>query len=1068
MSDNNTPHNKGKGKAVDRPSGRVPFVGFHGNPINIDFIPPPRVHKNHSGFHECSYIILSNLKNPKESSYEYHGTMDDLFLKEPDGRYGAISGKDFVTNVCSRLGVRDGPKARGAIAVYLSPETGWQPFSSVGEQLMKFRGVYKANKDNWFIGWYFKFPPGTATIGRQETLEDPLALIQDMLQNQHLDNEESTGDLTHDSGTTTAIGTTTTTPTPTKKRSSSGAQSDETVWPTFPYTLTPVPPKPKKTSGGLTSKVSKIPKFIAKSLAMPVPSQANAIPRPTTRPEPIERQTVLTELALELKRGGIEDLNGLLPVTRSPSMDQWRACCRLLPHLDPEQVAQDPKARSISFYHTKLTITPFQFWTAYQMLQGGGGFLAHGMGLGKTHSVLAAVTLKALIARSRGRCEEYWAIRQSGGGRRHLPRDAKANGPSSLACPSQKPGDVQCYCVPGGATRQLGEEVLVRGVSLIAVPGDLMSDWINAVVQAAFRPSTYHFVVVGGGDVPAYLKQDISLLRSKFKVTAVPSPALVASPGDPLVRDAFDLDWANWSTLETVGSYIFLISHHNTTFWDTFKFTPRELGMSTQTKARFQTGTVYGAPVGLHFIDEAHLPTVWSPSHLPMLMAMSHKHMIECDVWFVSGTPFPKNRFREVKAQVALLSDEAGEELGRLNERFKEVQYKRSPDKVERFIRHFKKVFNDNIVLRYIDSTMFFNQPITGIQDIRPQIISRRTPSSFLPLRVKIGAGSNISRKEIQKLVDRLQYQLPPHLPYAERLEKRKPASDTLYFISLFPAAATLINKHKLVVDDESVRNEIKQLADRKKVTDLALVREYWDKFSRDSPKLQYIREEMDRINGDRRVRPGRMVSTWKKVVLLAPNVSTAVFLYAWLANNPNLRVRNVSPVFYHRDLSRRDKQQVRDDFNLTDETSPRYRNYFVSSCLDAGTGLNLQIANYQILTSPLHRAADQDQAFRRTNRANQELPLVHKLLVLEDSPIDRINMAAQARRRIKTDPFNILQTLELWPVNEIPDESSQEDLAKAAGVRPRIASTIVSVEPFQAAASRHQDYVPDDIYGAD
>lgn len=53
-------------------------------------------------------------------------------------------------------------------------------------------------------------------------------------------------------------------------------------------------------------------------------------------------------------------------------------------------------------------------------------------------------------------------------------------------------------------------------------------------------------------------------------------------------------------------------------------------------------------------------------------------------------------------------------------------------------------------------------------------------------------------------------------------------------------------------------------------------------------------------------------------------------------------------------------------------------------------------------------------QAFGRTNRTGQRLPVVHKILVLEDSPVDRANLCLLAQRDIKSNVYRMNEKLQL------------------------------------------------------
>ena len=96
-------------------------------------------------------------------------------------------------------------------------------------------------------------------------------------------------------------------------------------------------------------------------------------------------------------------------------------------------------------------------------------------------------------------------------------------------------------------------------------------------------------------------------------------------------------------------------------------------------------------------------------------------------------------------------------------------------------------------------------------------------------------------------------------------------------------------------------------------------------------------------------------------------------------------------------------------DFESLRDGSPRV---FVSSFRDGGTGNNLHTANYQILTGPLRLPAWTEQAFGRTSREGQQLPLHHMILLTEDNAKDRMLAATLAQLTIVSDPFRIDEEL--------------------------------------------------------
>lgn len=318
---------------------------------------------------------------------------------------------------------------------------------------------------------------------------------------------------------------------------------------------------------------------------------------------------ILSRLGPRLGVAGIYNLDEGLLDTPSPSVDEWRACCSIFPDLNPDELAKDVRARSIPILRSTLRMTPPQFYSAVEILRRPAGFLAHDMGIGKTHTVLLAVALRVLILNSKRVCEQAWS---SGSKGQHLNRNIQPQ--QGQRCPSQtkRPGDVLCYCVPGGLTREIGRRT--RGMSLIQVPANARTEWINAIAQAKFSKVTYDFVVVSqSSDVPAELRRGrefYKVFESNWKLNPTLKPGVQISPDDFDAADYFD--WQIGAKFGYLESYVFVVGHTDSKWYDTFKMT-----------IKGWPGQVYAAPVGLSFIDEAHTPDLWAASG-----SASHIHIM--------------------------------------------------------------------------------------------------------------------------------------------------------------------------------------------------------------------------------------------------------------------------------------------------------------------------------------------------------------------------------------------------------------------------------------------------------
>lgn len=595
---------------------------------------------------ECTYMVTSNLQDPSVAKTAYWGSFSDFLFRDDTGQLRLIVMNEFISRVFYELRVQTHERfpassysvvvGNGSLDQYSQLQRSDEGFQLAIQSYDLARGKDpNQNRFMWFHFHFFSKPPSYKTLGPAHRVTNQLRYRLQFGHFPRLDNTDRGSESEAYSPEAERLSQRSRPPQGTSSKPYTGQAGNTTIHrriagpnnqvePPLPIASSPVgtgPSPSKKTNLGESSVQSKLFSHLPK---VPVPRKVRNVlsgSRSRNQATPVEQiadvppssldiPTALTALGPEIKHGGIDDLNGLLPVTASPSIDRWNKCCQLIPDLDPKQLMLNVRARSIRLRHSNLYITPVQFYSAYQILQGGSGFLCHDMGLGKTHTVLATVALKALIVSSKKRCDADWGSPFSS---RHLSKHAAQAG---MMCPSQSkwPGDVQCYCVPDGVTRQI-YEALSPGASLIHIPSSARATWLEAIVNAEFR-SAYDFVVVSSSpDVPENLRRSLQDVKNLFKMGAVERRKVV--------RDPFDLDWTSRAGFERLGSHVFVVLHSDTTWYNTFRYRPSELCPRPQPDCVFdmKDGACYAAPISLTFVDEAHMDGVWKWRGMPMIMA---------------------------------------------------------------------------------------------------------------------------------------------------------------------------------------------------------------------------------------------------------------------------------------------------------------------------------------------------------------------------------------------------------------------------------------------------------------
>lgn len=800
---------------------------------------------------------------------------------------------------------------------------------------------------------------------------------------------------------------------------------DETESPNDRPVTTPVQPKRSNTLESGKKAMSK--------LTIAVKNAAGSVKDLVSPRSAPEQHTVLTELA-----SGIEEedyLTSLLPTTNGRPEHQadindyqaqmFARFARFFPHIDPNQ---RENTRSIRFRHTALAVTPHQFVRAMEILFQdhttglAGGFLGSEMGSGKSIIILCAVAIRSLLFQSKLRTEREWeevdtstsSPKKKSSSRHaqrleHLPRDAPRG--QGLTCPTQRhrPHDVICFCVPDGATRR-EISVLKPGAALIHVPSAAMPGWLEILESGLFSRIAYNFTVLyAGPTLSSRLQPSPDFLGgTRFNRFSMGAVLPEGHPGG-LITDTRELDWftqpAPLSERSTMAleTYI-VVTSHITRLRELFMWDIKDLSPAPQ-NCSFPPGGLYAYPLGIAFFDEAHKALEEN-----LQIAREHRHIYTTpsavrrpmDVWLVSGTPFGA-RLEDLAAAVSFLAPDRAHDARALHTTYDAIKPAITNTPRAMFETLFDKVFGGQLVIRDDANTTFLGSRVSDVQRVRPQYVSRNTPENQLHF-VRMIIDTKVSKG--------------PRDAYFDTLVKLKQNTELLYLLSMFPSAAKLLlETQDVAFTDLDTRRTIRK---EKNTAGESLIahkdfRSLAEKLTRGSrsPKLQYILDELERMAKDVTPRPqgsraGASANvqsdlTLKKMVIITPTLFTAVMLYVILARyHPRS-----GPLLYHEDLKQSQRSDVLRRFNSLHKRDGPWR-CLVAPASVASEALNLQIANRLILTSPLLNIHQQNQALARVNRAGQVFDVELKILLLEDSPLDRIVVAHRASANLESDPFNV------------------------------------------------------------
>ncbi|KAK2606739.1 hypothetical protein N8I77_005470 [Diaporthe amygdali] len=418
--------------------------------------------------------------------------------------------------------------------------------------------------------------------------------------------------------------------------------------------------------------------------------------------------------------------------------------------------------------------------------------------------------------------------------------------------------------------------------------------------------------------------------------------------------------------------------------------------------------------VGVMFSDECHLAMKLESRSMAIAVAQSKVGRGGMDLWLVSATPIRFLIDWELPISLIANSIDLSRAASVMDVVTAHAAAKSSDDNMRRFLALWSKVFDKDLVLRNVVTSQFCGKSITDLRTILPNTVWLKTPDQH---HEDVQAVAHQAREVIRTKALAAQEDEALFQPdYASGIDPR------LYFVSLFPGAAALIRKGLLSVDEKNITDSISAIKDsnKLKVEKSAHFPQHLDEIARNSPKLDFVLEEIKRMQRDKDVRAadtelpanshGENLAL-KKMVIITPTLGTAVFLYLILLK----RVPELAPALLHSRARASDREAALNSFtSLTARKTAKHSYILITSFSGGGTGLNLQSANYQILMSPLSSRDHEIQAFARTNRTGQRLALHHSRLISVDSAADRINVVSFAGRSIKNDPFEMGRRLVL------------------------------------------------------
>jgi len=624
-----------------------------------------------------------------------------------------------------------------------------------------------------------------------------------------------------------------------------------------------------------------------------------------------------------------------------------------------------------------------------------GAILADEQGLGKTQEMFAITAL------ANGLRKNKLDVTNPGPSSR-IKHHSDATAPTAKTCPADRSIGFRCYCYHK-TTREFADRI-PEGPTIIVAPSrsclQLFREAKTKLDQKTFKLRLHH----------ATADKEDQLSPSDTKELTSSVSAVLQSDGTLRVSR---------KAKPSQSQYVIVTSPHGLSVL-------ANKTLAVKVKTGDETVSLPGLLPGLVFCDEFH-EYIGHGDKENMVTELLRSQILHVTrglkplVFFVSGTPLGESP-ADIRPVIELFerkgwADDKSNPMAAVTTSFLDgvtASYEEllatqtsglipDPKKVADYRRRLNQIFKP-IMVRRLGTDSFRNRPLTIIGPLRVNIINHELPDSLVPLVQAFAdhvAATVTAANSGENVLRLLNGSNGPAILEKLRLVSTFPNLASTFLdesSSTFAFSASEIKEELL-----SAKHNVRKTRYFAKVPGWAM----------HSPKLATINATVNRMLSDKTPVPGSGSGHAKKLAIFCPVEAEALLVYAYLlirkstttttsnstSTPTSLRHKSIlssmsatlKPTFISSAMTSSQRQEVIDKFLEQGHAPP---NVLVAPIALIGTGLNLQRANYSIVTGPAWTKRENQQAYYRIHRVGQTQVTHLQLLTARWNPAERLILA--------------------------------------------------------------------------